>query len=277
MELPMSFPPVLRTTVSAFVLAIVCLGLVSTSSAQDQKFVMTLEDELVTKFKTFGSLVSIVREDARGKIGTIEVQFNETEERAAVPTNIAVSIRDGEAMVVLDNAMVERIKSQPIQINITSSEKNFSKVLLVYDAPAREEFVPEVKDSDGNPMEIVFVKLDDMDNMAGGIEALTKVEMKTSFGNVTIPMEQLAGLRLHLDEDDTAIAVLTNGDSVTGIPALPEIKLITDWGQADIETKHIRSLTMTPGSRFRQESSDFGPRWILDTGNSLAPGAPAGR
>ena len=85
-------------------------------------------------------------------------------------------------------------------------------------------------------------------------------------------MDQVAGIKFHTDSDDSAVVILNNGDSITGVPTIPAIQLKTDWGQADIEPSKIDSLTTTANATFTQGNSDFGSRWNLSTGNSFAPG-----
>ena len=113
--------------------------------------------------------------------------------------------------------------------------------------------------------------------MAGNMEDFDSFSLKTKFGDVTVPMEQVAGIRLKVDKNDSAVIVMTNGDVVTGQPTLPAIELTTDWGKADIEPDFIQSLTTSANSRFYQETGDFGVRWSLRTGNSVAPGAAPGQ
>ena len=108
--------------------------------------------------------------------------------------------------------------------------------------------------------------------MSGDIDGFDEFQIATRFGKVSMPMDQVAGIKFHTDSNDAAVVILNNGDSITGTPTIPAIKLITDWGQADIEPAKIDSLTTTSNATFSQGNSDFGSRWNLSTGNSYAPG-----
>lgn len=265
------------TTVSFWkscLVAVFCLGLATSSFAQDQRFVMKLSNELVDSFKSFGSLKSLVPADARDTIGFVELQFEDTKDVDPIDLPLGLSVRNNEATIVLDDELINKVKGQPIRVSVGENEKGFGQVLLVYDAPTPASRIPIVKDAEGNAMEMVYVRLSDAKVMGGGIADLTKIELTTKFGPITVPMSQVAGVRFRIDDEDSAVVVMVNGDTVTGVSTMPDVELITDWGKAKIRTEFVQSITITPNSRFRKEDSDFGPRWVLDTGNSLAPGAP---
>jgi len=120
---------------------------------------------------------------------------------------------------------------------------------------------------------VVFLRIGNAKRMAGKLNEFDQVSLKTAFGDVTIPMSEVAGIKFHTTADDKAVVVLNNGDTVTGIPSLPAIQLATDWGRADIDSEFVQSLTSASGAKFRQTNSDFGVRWVLETGNSFAPAA----
>ena len=108
--------------------------------------------------------------------------------------------------------------------------------------------------------------------MAGGIDGFDRFEIATKFGKVSVPMDQVAGVKFHIDGKDSAVVVMDNGDTVTGVPTIPAVKLKTDWGQADIEPEFMNALTTTSNARFVQENTDFGLRWQLKAGDAFAPG-----
>ena len=108
--------------------------------------------------------------------------------------------------------------------------------------------------------------------MAGGIDGFHRFEIETKFGKVSVPMDQVAGIKFHIDGKDSAVVVMDNGDTVTGVPSIPAVMLKTDWGQADIEPEFMNALTTTASARFVQENTDFGLRWQLKAGDAFAPG-----
>ena len=118
----------------------------------------------------------------------------------------------------------------------------------------------------------VFVRLSDVKSIAGELEGLDSISMTCKFGKITIPLDQIAGIQMHVDEKKSAVVVLNDGDSITGVPDVPMLTLTTDWGTAEVEPGSIKSITTTANSKFSRKNTDFGTRWELRTGNSFAPG-----
>lgn len=256
----------------------VCFSIVLLSQlaqAQDQKFNVTLNNQYISQLKEYGYLQSTVKDDQkREQIGLIALQFEATKDKPPVDLTPGISVKGDEATIVIDNRLLEQIKGQPVHIQVSKEAIGFKNLYLVYDVPPPLSNVDTINDANGNPLDVMYLKLDDAQDIAGGIEGLAQLELMTKFGKVEIPMNEVAGIRLHIDNEDAAIVVMTNGDSVTGVPNLKNLTMITDWGKAEIETKFIQSLTATAASIFSKQTTDFGPRWVLDTGNSIAPSAP---
>ena len=159
-----------------------------------------------------------------------------------------------------------------MRIPVKESESDFAQIIIKYEAPVTPS--PMLAGSD---QDTYFIRLADAQLMAGNLNDFDNFSMKTKFGDVSIPTDQIAGIRFKIDNKNSAVAVLVNGDTITGQPTIPAIELVTDWGQADIEPKFIQSLTTSSNSRFFQETGDFGVRWRLRTGNSVAPGTAPGQ
>ncbi|MFK7769776.1 MAG: hypothetical protein AB8B55_21390 [Mariniblastus sp.] len=251
-------------------LAVACLALASNVSAQDQtRFVLKLDNDLISSFESYGSLRSAVPAEYKEKISFVELQFAETKGNEAIEIDLGLQINGENANIVLDDEALAAVKAQPVRVPVPADKNAFSQIVLMYDAPVA---APEMTKA-GTPVDMYFIRLSDDKTMSGTIDGFDKFEISTRFGKVSMPMDQVAGIKFHTDSSDSAVVVLNNGDSITGVPTIPAIQLKTDWGQADIEPKSIESLTTTANAKFVQENSDFGSRWTLKTGNSFAPGA----
>ena len=88
------------------------------------------------------------------------------------------------------------------------------------------------------------------------------------FGQTALPLETIRGIRMS-DEvvsdggeprSTSAIIVLENGDSLTGMPRLDVIQLQTEWGEAAVKLTHLRSVVLT-GENVVWEQHDG--RWRL--------------
>jgi hypothetical protein len=240
--------------------------LVATTSnvfAQD-RYSLTLNNDFIGKLKEFGSLKSEVSESARDKIGVIELRFSDTRDETPVQLDIDVNIVDEDAIIILDEELIAKIKGQPVRIS--TKENGFARVLLKYDLPAIIESSMVVTDN------TVFIRLSDVKSIAGELNDLDVIKLQCKFGEITVPMDQIAGIKMHTDESNSAVVVLNNGDAITGVPEIPTLTLMTDWGKAEVLPDAVKSITTTANSKFSRSNTDFGTRWNLKTGNSFAPG-----
>ena len=211
-------------------------------------------------------LTSSVSAQKQNTIRTINLSYEETQGNTPIELNVAQSYEGGKISVAIDDDLLAKIKGQPVVFDVVQSP--VTEVVLRYDPPADD---PVMGASDGEG--VVFIRLSSTKRMAGKVEGLNEFKLNTSFGEVTVPMGEIAGIKFHTTSDDKAVVILNNGDAITGVPTVPAVELITDWGKADIDPEFIQSLTSTREAKFRQQNTDFGTRWVLDTGNSFAPGA----
>ena len=257
--------------------AVVAVLVLSSSAIAQDRYALTLNNAFLTNLKSSGSLKSVVSESSRSKIGFIELRYDDSKGKTPIELDIDINIVvnadaniDGtptgtDAVIVLDNDLIAKIKGQPVRIPV--KENGFSRVLLKYDAPAVANKSSEIISD-----ELLFIRLSDVKSLAGELDEISEITMTTKFGDVTIPMEHIAGIKLHTDEDDSAVIVMVDGDVLTGVPSLPTLQLSTDWGKAEVNPEAVQSITTTNNSKFSRQSTDFGTRWTLRTGNSFAPG-----
>ncbi len=250
---------------STFLSAIIAVLVLSSSTFAQDRYSLTLNNDYLTKLKNSGSLKSDVSESARNKIGFIELRYEDSKTTTPIELDVDVTRDGSDAIVILDNELIAKIKGQPVRIPV--QENGFARVLLKYDAPAIATQPSQIISED-----LVFVRLSDVKSLAGELDEISEITLTTKFGEVSIPMEQIAGIKLHTDEDDSAVVVFVDGDVLTGVPAIPMLNLSTDWGKAEVNPEAVQSITTTGNSKFSRSNTDFGTRWILRTGNSFAPG-----
>ncbi len=267
----------LNKILAAAAALVVCVSMANRAEAQDQtRFVLKLSDDLIFKLRDVGSLASNVEAGFRNRISLIDVQFGNAEAGRAESVDVDLEVTNGTANVIMDERLIARVKKGPIRIVVPPAKRAFTRVSLVYargegeDAPNRP--AEPILNSSGQPIDLYYIRLKDSKSMAGGIDGFDRFEIETKFGNVSVPMDQVAGVKFHIDGKDSAVVVMDNGDTVTGVPTIPAVMLKTDWGQADIEPEFMNALTTTANARFVQENTDFGLRWQLQAGDAFAPG-----
>ena len=107
----------------------------------------------------------------------------------------------------------------------------------------------------------IFVKVTQNRELSGTIVELTDLKIMTSFGEVSIPLEKIDGLKMHADADDSAVIAFKNGDFVTGKVLLEKIQLKTEWGTAHINTEKIEMFATTKNAKFFSDTTGGRQSW----------------
>ena len=117
----------------------------------------------------------------------------------------------------------------------------------------------------------IFVKVTRNRELAGAAIDLDSIKFRAEFGEVTIPMEKIAGIKLHVNADDNAVVALKNGDLVTGTIALDTVSLKTAWGKAHVKLDQIQTIMSDSTSRFFAETNSGKKGWRFSSGAAPAP------
>lgn len=123
-------------------------------------------------------------------------------------------------------------------------------------AKAKEE-VPTVR-----PL-AVTVELTGGTKLQGTLMETSELAMRTSFGQATIPLSEVAGIRLASEGNAVTTVIMHNGDSVTGATELNRLLVETEWGKADITGSSISSVLFAQGLQWTSVTALNGSRWAL--------------
>lgn len=269
---------------SLLVLGSCILTLVSSVPAQqdvvdqNSRFVMTLNDALISNLKSLGTLPSNLPAQAVGKIAAVHMQFSGASTEPATPVSAEVSVVGNACRISLTDDLIEMARQKPIRVDLPD-DSQFASVFLDYAQSSSSSSSPnlglgsttqdmapsdEPMDRAAVPMQH-FVKLSSRNKtMAGILELSDSMKFDTKFGEVDIALAQISGIRFHIDGEDGAIVVLSNGDSITGVPRSNSFVLNTDWGRAEFDPVYVESITTNSRARFEQTNdASFGPRWEL--------------
>ncbi len=99
--------------------------------------------------------------------------------------------------------------------------------------------------------------------LRGTLLSSPEFSMKTSFGELMIPMSQVAGVKMAGDGNTSTTVVMHNGDSVTGAWDLDRLELQTEWGTATVDGTAINSILFVPDMAWVSETGQAGTRWEL--------------
>ncbi len=131
--------------------------------------------------------------------------------------------------------------------------------------------VARVTDHSGRPLS-VSVTLMSETVLAGTLTDTRELTMKTSFGDATIPLSEVAGIRLASADDSMTTVVMLNGDAITGATDIRQLIVETEWGTATINGNSVASIMLVPGLNWNSMAGLNGKRWTLvDAKKAAAP------
>ena len=117
----------------------------------------------------------------------------------------------------------------------------------------------------------LFIKVTRNRQLSGAAVSLDEISFKAEFGQVSIPMAKIAGIKLHVNADDDAVIALKNGDLVTGEIGLKQVTLKTSWGKAHVKLDQIETILADSKSRFFAETSGGTRGWRFSSGTPSTP------
>jgi hypothetical protein len=88
----------------------------------------------------------------------------------------------------------------------------------------------------------IIVAIKEGPQLRGELVELGALQVKTIFGQVSIPLDRISGIRIADDPRQPATICLSNGDSLTGELATDALTIKTEWGSATIARDHIVSI-----------------------------------
>jgi hypothetical protein len=99
--------------------------------------------------------------------------------------------------------------------------------------------------------------------LRGQLLSEAQIFMKTSFGDATVPLSEVAGIKLASQENPATTVILHNGDSITGACDLERVDLQTEWGRAEVQRTAINSILFVENVSWVSEKGLNGTRWDL--------------
>lgn len=99
--------------------------------------------------------------------------------------------------------------------------------------------------------------------LEGTLMNATEIAMKTSFGEINIPLNEVAGIRLAEAGNGSTTVIMHNGDSVTGGTELTQVDIVTEWGRAEVNGANVSSILFTRGVKWVSLPGLSGTRWAL--------------
>ncbi len=117
----------------------------------------------------------------------------------------------------------------------------------------------------------VIVELIGNTKITGTLTDVAQLPLKSAFGEASVPMAEIAGVKMASTDDTSTTVILKNGDSITGATDLKVITVDTEWGSAKINGSSIISMLMVPDLKWSATMGLNGKRWSLVDAKTVTP------
>jgi hypothetical protein len=141
------------------------------------------------------------------------------------------------------------------------------------EATAKAVGVPAATIGKMNPI-TVTVELIGGQKINGTLTEVTMLPIRAAFGEASVPLSEVAGVKLASAEDSSTTIIMKNGDSITGATDLKVLAVDTEWGSAKINGSSVTSILLLPDLKWNATVGLNGRRWSLVDGK--ASGSPTG-
>ena len=111
-----------------------------------------------------------------------------------------------------------------------------------------------------------FIDLDQNQEIEGIAVDIQKLKITTGFGDVSVPLDKIDGIRLNAMDDGTAVIAFKNGDILTGVVHLNDLKIKTGWGFGTINIAYIDQISVTKGASFSSSTAGGKRTWAFTRG-----------
>lgn len=104
--------------------------------------------------------------------------------------------------------------------------------------------------------------------LEGAPVEIEAIKMNSLFGEASIPLHTIAGIRFAQGGNEQTTVVLLNGDALTGEINLTDIKFVSEWGEAKVNVGHIVSIVFRPDLSWSSVRTPNGTRFRLTTSSA---------
>ncbi len=111
-----------------------------------------------------------------------------------------------------------------------------------------------------------FLDLAQNQKVEGVAVDVEKFKITTGFGDVQVPLDKIDGIRLNAMEDGSAVMAFKNGDILTGVLHVSDLKLRTSWGFATVNIAYISQISTTKGASFSSSKVNGKTTWSFTRG-----------
>ncbi|MEQ1824434.1 MAG: hypothetical protein ABL921_00740 [Pirellula sp.] len=162
------------------------------------------------------------------------------------------------------------MKKSKIALGLALSFSAMAPYSMAQEAVATPVGVPAASIPKMGPI-TVTVDLLGGQTIHGTLTEVTMLPIKTAFGEASVPLVEVAGVRLASAEENSTTVIMKNGDSITGATDLKVISVDTEWGSAKINGSSVKSILLLPDLKWNATIGLNGKRWSLVDAKAAPP------
>ena len=197
--------------------------------------VLELQDADVASLKQSGFIKMVIPPHLRDRVDSVTlkrpVRFKD---ESAISFN-DVDRRNGMVAVRVDDATMEQIDYQPVELKIY--ESGFSSIVVQYrpgnSTPARK--------SSKDDSAVFVTNLTNSKSLTGRIADMKEFTIKSGLGKIDVVLDEVT--QITFEDDNRATVQLENGDQLSGKIAFRNITINSRWGKEDLKVDDIVSIS----------------------------------
>jgi hypothetical protein len=233
-----------------------------------------LDSAKINALRRTGLLKTIVPSAYRDRIDAIELKRSVSFKTEHYLLKDSVDKLDDTVTLTINDAIIDRLDYQPVKAKVYYSGN--STVALIFDRrkPKNPFGLPASETqptADDSPR--LFARLDNQRGISGWMTGLAKIQLKTSFGNLSIDSNKIAGIRFNTNSSGRVAVRLKSGDTLSGYPNFDSISMKCSWGKQKILLSELKSVTTNRRSRFAEDPFHKG-RWRFESDFNNTPNLP---
>ena len=222
-------------------LALMCPALsISSARADDEEedrvsAVIELQDGDVASLKQTGYIKMAIPQELINRVDSVTLKRPGRFKDQAVILYGDVDRRSGMISVCTDDATMEQIDYQPVELKIF--ESGFSSIVVQYQpGNSTPPKMASKKDS------VLFItNLANSKSLTGRLADMKEFTIKSALGEIEVVLEKVS--QITFKDDDRATVLMDNGDEISGKIDFRNITINSRWGLEDLKVSDIVSIS----------------------------------
>lgn len=233
------------------------------SSAKDDdtgnrvRLVTSLKSPDALRFQLGERLQTKVPSKNKDSVGAVLLKRDDSLTDTPATVDATTLFQQGKLYLEIESRMIERLLYQPLEIKV--DQKQLNRIVYIPVANSKTENEP----SSFRPN--WYLRLNSRTPLAAIVNEDANLKIDSEIGTVDAALKTIAAIRFSKDANAASTFVFKNGDKITGTGKLaPQIKIKTKWGDAELDTTRILSMTREEKTTFIQGTGSMSKQFFLN-------------